>query len=1131
MDDSNGMETPLGHPSHTIEQLCAAVIDETGLFQQMRNLIQQICVCTIAKMVRSGQDSSNDSIKPALVSFTNFNVDLSKNEPMKAPRQLRREDTAKQYGGARPKRDIKPHHTLRSTKFSKNHQVRQTTSNLGKNQNLQNNTVLGLWNGNGLNNEKSARFMATLKSMNSEIGLITESRTTARLNGLRINGYKILCADSNVGLFIKDHLTYEWTILESTETGGIGLLKVLDDKGEWISIYNVYASPRSKRDPQILMSLLSHVDTRDSRKLIMAGDFNAPIGTERRRTLEAWLTAKGLSIVNANEATHHRPGTSASNLDLFISRNAYISYKGCQQSANSHHKVVFATIQSSIKNKKPKLSVQWTRLRNARNQTALINELETLEQQQNPLTALQTAGKATLRLGVRRQKEILPSIVERSMSNEDSQDCEEQNKLDLIEWTKEELARPHGIWKLLRDRKPTDRTSTQIKEILGDRYQHKAYKDEANCNEATDAIKRISYQASELDAYFSHKEVQMALQSFKGSKAPGPDGITNLAIRVSGQSKSFVSNLRDHYNALLDQTKAYPPTVEALLYPIPKGDSIRPIMIGNKEVLILERLIWQRIRLTNLAQFGGQYAFTTGRSTSGLLEEIKTHLQTQRKGIVISLDLSKAFDSIPKAYIIKCAAEKWRQHAPCGRLMSLIARMTLADRVAQIVIENGPTTKLRIQTGTPQGGILSPWIFICATDALRASQDRIPTQSKFLKYADDNEILTCGQAAARQCLRQCEEWTNGCGISWNPDKSVVLIGSRQRLHLTLDGKEIRIANMAKIVGRDIIGNGSSPARPIQWLPLVSKLARFIRLGLPPAIALHAVRAKFWTSKLYGSDVFAFPENQIRKIHHRIVRSLLSLPITTPSEWITEEIGEWWAGDSLPAYLRLPQGHFLLKIRLPSLNPGNGSCFKCGAEHLDTGRHILKCLGKQDQADLILGSCIADRKWLSSHYAEGLQLADLSRTLLTERALHIKSILRAQPAIDKHCIKCNRIISNPANRNRHEAKCNGQPVAPPIQRNVIGMTDFAKANRCLGCDIVFTTEGRVRVHLNSNKNCAAARCYQLRKSGDHTASFHRYERPLDSFPCSCGRTYTTQSKLTDHLRKAKTCPESQSYRGY
>lgn len=231
--------------------------------------------------------------------------------------------------------------------------------------------------------------------------------------------------------------------------------------------------------------------------------------------------------------------------------------------------------------------------------------------------------------------------------------------------------------------------------------------------------------------------------------------------------------------------------VKEIIIPKPGKDdysnakSFRPISLTSVLLNGLERLIDRHMKdilheNNHLNQ--NQHAYQEGKSTETALHDIVTHIENtftkKEYAMATFMDIAGAFDNI--------SLEAMNRHVSiCGfpqKINEWIKNM-LANRI--IIIDNyGLTSTVKATRGTPQGGVLSPNLWILTMNSLL---NRLNNDGHIaIAYADDLTVICKGKflhtlsERSQAAVKIVERWCKEVELTVNPNKSETVIFTKNR---------------------------------------------------------------------------------------------------------------------------------------------------------------------------------------------------------------------------------------------------------------------------------------------------------------------------------------------------------------
>lgn len=239
-------------------------------------------------------------------------------------------------------------------------------------------------------------------------------------------------------------------------------------------------------------------------------------------------------------------------------------------------------------------------------------------------------------------------------------------------------------------------------------------------------------------------------------------GITILRFIVDSISRAFIP-------AFMKQSR---------ISLIPKSDSykVRPISILHPLYRLTDCIMFYWIQPKLKLNLKFQYAFQRHKNIFYLLSSLKRDIDSlpeELLSILISLDLSDAFECVNFAMIRAGLLDAGLEVMETHLIIELIS-----NRSSFIVVGDDMKWKIH-STGTPQGGFLSPLLFVIATFCIRPL---INDMFKIYMFADDLVILSSGQSLETDIWQLTEKkleilgkMLNLANLKVNPAKSKAMV--------------------------------------------------------------------------------------------------------------------------------------------------------------------------------------------------------------------------------------------------------------------------------------------------------------------------------------------------------------------
>ncbi len=409
-------------------------------------------------------------------------------------------------------------------------------------------------------------------------------------------------------------------------------------------------------------------------------------------------------------------------------------------------------------------------------------------------------------------------------------------------------------------------TPEAIAETFAQHY-YTVTKSDSTCNAQWRSLLTSPEEANSdgINAPIIINEVKNAVNSLKNT-SPGPDGIR--AILLKKLSHSHLAAITFFFNRIW-QEHCFPAAWrEAYILPIRKPNkeatkpaNYRPISLTNVLCKTIEKILVKRLH-THLQdrldpyQCGFRQAMSTTDNLLYLQEEIHLGFSRNRHTTCIFFDVEKAFDRLSPATIL----ESMQQHGLKGNISYFVLNF-LHQRSFRVRIGQTYSLPQMQETGTPQGSVLSPFLFILALNSIK---EVIHSPIQHLCYADDLAIflqhndITSAQKRLQDTINRITDWGAVRGLRFSPSKTKVLNFSRKRsqinFHLTLYEEQLEQVDEATFLGLQF-------DRKLNWKSHIKQLKQkcFLRLNL-----LKTLNGSTW-----GSD-----RKCLLRLYKCYVRSIL-----------------------------------------------------------------------------------------------------------------------------------------------------------------------------------------------------------------------------------------------------------------
>ena len=241
--------------------------------------------------------------------------------------------------------------------------------------------------------------------------------------------------------------------------------------------------------------------------------------------------------------------------------------------------------------------------------------------------------------------------------------------------------------------------------------------------------------------------------------AAGVDGQTIDEIRQSGVGE-FLARLQVE----LREGTYRPLAVRRVAIPKPAGGER---MLGVPAVR--DRVVQAALKLVIEPIFEADFldcswGFRPHRSARGARERMRTHIQRERRHVVVDADIEGFFDNLGRSVLKRALRERISDRRVLALIDAWLAAGVLADGAL-----------LHPSAGTPQGGVISPLLANVYLHALdRAWQQRHRRLGQLTRYADDLVFVCWKPQQARRALECLARLLAGLGLELSREKTRIV---------------------------------------------------------------------------------------------------------------------------------------------------------------------------------------------------------------------------------------------------------------------------------------------------------------------------------------------------------------------
>ena len=437
--------------------------------------------------------------------------------------------------------------------------------------------------------------------------------------------------------------------------------------------------------------------------------------------------------------------------------------------------------------------------------------------------------------------------------------------------------------------------------------------------EHMDMAFRISHVYKMNEPEITVEDVKKQINKMKTGKASGPDEVKVELYKCLCEDDDLVLMLKELLNEVLT-TGIIPEewktsrTVLIEKKPKPKANELRPIALMNTHYKIFMGIIKEKIEkhmesneLINNYQAGSTKNRRVADNLFILQYCIEESFKMKKEMYVISIDYSKAFDSVIRAELIE-TLKKCKVHE---NIIEIISKIYRGDKT-ELTVNGKKYVDIDVTSGIRQGCNGSPLLFILVTyqiierlKNLNKGFKQRDVQIPALFYVDDGLIFANSKEEAHKLVDEIEKISCDYGLKLNRSKCKILVYNRKSEIQSING--IEVVDEIKYLGVKI-GNKRDCFKPQKQLSKekAARMNNILFSVLGNSCNRLLIGKTFWKglaipSFLYAQEIMCYTKTELESLQredNKAYRTILQLPIYTPVEFLRGEVGasSMWARD-------------------------------------------------------------------------------------------------------------------------------------------------------------------------------------------------------------------------------------------
>lgn len=380
---------------------------------------------------------------------------------------------------------------------------------------------------------------------------------------------------------------------------------------------------------------------------------------------------------------------------------------------------------------------------------------------------------------------------------------------------------------------------TEVKDYYEGLFETKGIDEKAKIQLLESVTAKVSREdKKECDKEISEEEIVQAINSLKGNKSPGTDGIVNEFYKVFKEKISGI--LKEVYKEIFDKRELDQRMSIGLMKLIYKRkgsknnlSNFRPITMLNTDLKILSKILANRMKnilpkiiVTNQAY--GVRGRDIADITSGVRDIISYLNETQKDGYVVNLDFEKAFDRVEHDFLFAIL-----ERFGFGKNFKEWIKILYNNVMTRVTCNGFLTEPFRITRSIRQGCPLSAQLYTLVAEPLGLMIKKNKSiqgikieegkeEKKIFQYADDTTLILKDLESMKEVMRNVERYGKGTGARVNGEKTVYMkFGKVPNLGGVFNFEEVK---ETKILGVTL-GKDEKGARERMFEKLLGEMER------------------------------------------------------------------------------------------------------------------------------------------------------------------------------------------------------------------------------------------------------------------------------------------------------------------